>query len=353
MARISTYDLDTNITVKDIIIGSDGEHGSRYATKNFSVGDIAEFITKYIEDNSPCCNSTITTSTTTLMPTTTTTTLLPTTTTTTLLPTTTTTTILVPTTTTTTTTLSDCSLSGFFIETAVPTTTTTTTTTAVTLVKYGYLYSWPVASGSFGNVANTGWHVPTKYEFQPLAVYLDPAATFSTNISGGALKETGTTYWSSPNTGATNSSRFNARGSGLRGSDGVSSTQMAIMLLWTSDNNLGSGISATVHFDSTKLDTSFAGQGLVYYPQKTGGSIRLVKDTTSLVDGESGVYTGNDGKIYRTICIGTQEWLADNLLETLYRDLSPITLVTGDANWAAQAGSAIRASYGDDENNAI
>ena len=55
MARISTYELDNSITIEDILIGTDGDPGMGLATKNFSVGDLAEFIMKYVEDNSPCC----------------------------------------------------------------------------------------------------------------------------------------------------------------------------------------------------------------------------------------------------------------------------------------------------------
>ena len=83
-----------------------------------------------------------------------------------------------------------------------------------------------------------------------------------------------------------------------------------------------------------------------------GMSIRLIKDSTTLTHGQKGSYTGNDGKIYRTICIGTQEWLADNLCETLYRDGSPIPEVTDAATWAALTTGA-RCSYDNDESNAF
>ena len=83
-----------------------------------------------------------------------------------------------------------------------------------------------------------------------------------------------------------------------------------------------------------------------------GMSVRPVKDSTILTHGQSGTYVGNDGKVYRTICIGTQEWLADNLCETLYRDGSPIPEVTDAATWAALTTGA-RCSYDNDESNAF
>tara|TARA_B110000495_G_scaffold84660_1_gene72840 strand:- start:198 stop:1535 length:1338 start_codon:yes stop_codon:yes gene_type:complete len=57
MARISTYGLDNSITIEDILAGTDGDPGMGLATKNFSVGDLAEFIMQYVEDNSSCCGS--------------------------------------------------------------------------------------------------------------------------------------------------------------------------------------------------------------------------------------------------------------------------------------------------------
>ena len=70
-------------------------------------------------------------------------------------------------------------------------------------------------------------------------------------------------------------------------------------------------------------------------------SLRPVKDTTSLSDGESGYYVGNDGKVYRTICIGTIEILADNLAETKYRDGSAIPEITDNAAWMADTDGAL------------
>jgi uncharacterized protein (TIGR02145 family) len=40
-----------------------------------------------------------------------------------------------------------------------------------------------------------------------------------------------------------------------------------------------------------------------------------------------------DGNFYQSVIIGEQEWMAENLKTTTYKDGTPITLVEGDANW--------------------
>jgi len=84
---------------------------------------------------------------------------------------------------------------------------------------------------------------------------------------------------------------------------------------------------------------------------KVGKSIRLVKDSTTLTDGQEGTYTGNDGKVYRTICIGTHEWLADNLKETKYRNGDIISVITDDYQWS-QLTTGARCAYNNNETNA-
>ena len=42
MARISTYPLDTSISVSDLLVGTDAEDSN--VTKNFSVGDLTDFV---------------------------------------------------------------------------------------------------------------------------------------------------------------------------------------------------------------------------------------------------------------------------------------------------------------------
>ena len=87
-----------------------------------------------------------------------------------------------------------------------------------------------------------------------------------------------------------------------------------------------------------------------FFSKNFGGSIRLVKDTTTLSHGQMGVYLGNDWKVYRTICIGTQEWLADNLAETRYRNGKLIPEVTDNTAWASLTSGALCA-YNNDWNN--
>jgi uncharacterized protein (TIGR02145 family) len=75
---------------------------------------------------------------------------------------------------------------------------------------YGRLYNFHAAVDN-RNIAPTGWHVPTKAEWDTLVNYLGGG-----NIAGGKLKEIGTEHWESPNTGATNESGFSALPGGMR-----------------------------------------------------------------------------------------------------------------------------------------
>ena len=74
---------------------------------------------------------------------------------------------------------------------------------------YGALYNWYAVNT--GKLAPAGWHVPTDSEWTVLTTYLG-----GETVAGGKLKDTGTTYWQSPNTGATNASGFLALPGGFR-----------------------------------------------------------------------------------------------------------------------------------------
>lgn len=75
---------------------------------------------------------------------------------------------------------------------------------------YGKLYNYFAVIDN-RNICPTGWHVPSDTEWTILETYLG-----GTSIAGGRLKETGTTHWLPPNTGATNETGFTALPSGSR-----------------------------------------------------------------------------------------------------------------------------------------
>jgi uncharacterized protein (TIGR02145 family) len=86
---------------------------------------------------------------------------------------------------------------------------------------YGVLYNWTAAmDGEASSTTNpsgiqgvcpAGWHLPSDAEWTELTDYLGGAS-----VAGGKLKETGTTHWNSPNTGATNETGFTALPGGFR-----------------------------------------------------------------------------------------------------------------------------------------
>jgi uncharacterized protein (TIGR02145 family) len=79
---------------------------------------------------------------------------------------------------------------------------------------YGHLYNWYAATDSRG-IAPIGWHIPTDSEWTVLTNYLG-----GESIAGGKLKQAGYNHWSTPNTGATNESGFNALPGGYRYTNG-------------------------------------------------------------------------------------------------------------------------------------
>jgi uncharacterized protein (TIGR02145 family) len=85
---------------------------------------------------------------------------------------------------------------------------------AANLATYGYLYNWYAVADTKG-LCPTGWHVPSDDEWTILVTYLG-----GESIAGGKMKSTGTTYWNSPNTGATNEIGFSALPGGYRNNDG-------------------------------------------------------------------------------------------------------------------------------------
>jgi uncharacterized protein (TIGR02145 family) len=79
-------------------------------------------------------------------------------------------------------------------------------------VPYGALYNYYVVADTNSlNVCPEGWHVPSDTEWTTLTTYLG-----GTGVAGGKMKETGTFYWQTPNTGATNETDFAGLPSGNR-----------------------------------------------------------------------------------------------------------------------------------------
>ena len=215
-------------------------------------------------------------------------------------------------------------------------------------VIYGYLYNQFAATDA-RNICSAGWHVATAPEFAALIVYLGGTIALSyyavtPNTIGGKLKETGITYWNNPNIGATNEVLFNARGAGFRTEDtGGFSNIKEYSFFWAGTNNISHRLN------NTTAEIYSALEGALTKP--CGYSIRPVKDATALAHGETGVYQGNDHRVYRTICINGVEYVADNICETEYRNGDPIPEVTGNAAWMALITGA-RCSYDNDESNA-
>jgi len=110
---------------------------------------------------------------------------------------------------------------------------------------YGGLYQWDemmqytTVERSQG-ICPAGWHIPSDPEWKIFEIWLGmtPEAADSTqwrgSDEGGKLKARGTSYWISPNTGATNSTLFTALPTGDRTSEGAFEGLGSMTDYWTS-----------------------------------------------------------------------------------------------------------------------
>jgi uncharacterized protein (TIGR02145 family) len=132
-------------------------------------------------------------------------------------------------------------------------------------VIYGKLYNWYAVNDPRG-LAPIGWHVPTETEFNTLRTFLG-----GSSVAGGPLKAIGTDYWTSPNTGATNRSGFNALGAGYY-IDGANIFLKTQTYLWsTTQNSASEGISINLTNTSNSITNSVI-------LKRAGASVRVLKD---------------------------------------------------------------------------
>ncbi|HOD88965.1 MAG TPA: FISUMP domain-containing protein [Bacteroidales bacterium] len=131
---------------------------------------------------------------------------------------------------------------------------------------YGALYNWYAVNTD--KLCPNGWHVPSDAEWTTLVNYLGGAS-----VAGGALKEAGTSHWSSPNTSATNSSGFSALPGGNRyGSDGSFYYLGSYGYWWSSTEYDGSNAWSRL------LAYDFANVYRYYSYKRVGFSVRCLRD---------------------------------------------------------------------------
>ena len=141
---------------------------------------------------------------------------------------------------------------------------------------YGKLYNWYAVNDPRG-LAPRGWHVPTDAEWNKMTKFLDPsldttAINWAGSNIGGILKETGTSHWASPNTGANNSSGFTALPGGNRHYYGTCYNFSNLETWWTA-----SAYDATnAWYRSVVNNTGYIGRN--NYDKRAGYAVRVVRD---------------------------------------------------------------------------
>jgi len=130
---------------------------------------------------------------------------------------------------------------------------------------YGALYNWYAVNSD--KLCPAGYHVPTKSEWETLQQKLG-----GSQVAGGKMKEADYSHWLDPNSGATNSSQFNALPSGYR-ADKMFYLENLWAIYWSSTN-----CDAT---NSHAYELSNENSGLTWSgcePQTWGLSVRCIRN---------------------------------------------------------------------------
>lgn len=139
---------------------------------------------------------------------------------------------------------------------------------------YGALYNFYAVNT--GNLAPTGWHVPSDSEWSVLINYLGGVGN-----AEAKLREVGVSHWSTPNSGATNESGFTALPGGTRSSGYPVNEFVNISnygFWWSSTSN---GANGEAKYRGLSYDGAIFGEnGSITTPMSitNGLSVRCVKN---------------------------------------------------------------------------
>ena len=189
---------------------------------------------------------------------------------------------------------------------------------------YGALYNWytvDAASNGGKNLCPDGWHVSSDAEWNSLASFLDPTLS----VSGGKLKEAGTTHWQSPNTGATNESGFTALPGGSRDIFGHFSNIGTNGLWWTATVS-DPGYSYMRGMDSQTTSVGIAGLMTGF-----GISVRCIKNYSDNIivtnTNDDGIGSLRYALNYTNLTVGNRETITFNIPGPGPFTIEPLTLL--------------------------
>ncbi|MCL4482236.1 MAG: fibrobacter succinogenes major paralogous domain-containing protein [Bacteroidetes bacterium] len=136
---------------------------------------------------------------------------------------------------------------------------------------YGALYNWYTLNT--GKLCPTGWHVPSDAEWTILKTYLG-----GETVAGGKLKETGTSHWLSPNTGATNESGFAAVPGGYRYFGGTFYDLGGFGYWWSTTESFSMEYSFTTIAYYLQMYYGYSGVSRSSFEKQRGFSVRCLRD---------------------------------------------------------------------------
>ena len=183
--------------------------------------------------------------------------------------------------------------------------------------KYGRLYNWTAAM----NACPVGWHLPSDAEWTTLRLAVGGTGTYGTDGAAGT-KLKATSGWNNNGNG-TDDYGFSALPGGrgrsssnfdLAGSDGGwwSASETNTSEVWNMSMNYGRETAGRYGNNKTYFQSVRCVRDSEEVPLSSSSSSEITIESCSNIEYGTNSFTCG-GQTYKTVVIGTQTWMAENL----------------------------------------